>query len=145
MKAVTTWKEKMLFSGETGGNTIAMDAKAPIGTGTAVTPKELLGFAVSGCTAMDVVSLLRKYREPLEALSVDVDAPIREGSQPAVFSEMNLVFKIQGALNPEKVLEAVRLSQTKYCGVSAMLAKAFPIRYKVILNGQEIGSGMADF
>jgi uncharacterized OsmC-like protein len=100
MKASVVWKEKMLFEGEAAGNRVLLDAKAPLGGGQGLTPKELVGLGLVGCTG-------------------DVEA--------------------------EKLVEAVRLSQTKYCGVSAMLAQAFPLRYRVVLNGQEIATGEAKF
>ena len=58
---------------------------------------------------------------------------------------MRLVFKIKGALNAAKIMEAVTLSQTKYCSVSAMVSKAVPITYTVELNEKNIGSGQANF
>lgn len=145
MKTLTVWNEKMLFTGEADGRKVAMDAKAPIGGGSAPTPKELVALGVSGCTAMDVVALLRKYKQPLESLEVDADVAMTEGAYPVVFKEIRLTFRLKGALDAEKVKEAVQLSQTKFCGVSAMIAKACPITYTIQLNGQEIGSGKAEF
>jgi putative redox protein len=73
-----------------------------------------------------------------------VEAPQGAG-HPAKFEEATLTFEFTGALDREHVLESVRLSQTLYCGVSAMLADSFPIRYRVLLNGAEIGTGQAAF
>ncbi|MBI3541876.1 MAG: OsmC family protein [Deltaproteobacteria bacterium] len=145
MKLNCVWKDKMTFTAESGGHQIHMDTKPPIGTDTAMTPKQLVLAGISGCTSMDVVALLKKYKQPLEALVVEVDASQTEGGYPQVFKEVKLVFRFKGALDEAKVLEAVRLSQTKYCGVSAMLAKAVPITYTVDLNGKNVGSGRADF
>lgn len=145
MKTTLKWQEKMAFTGEAGGHQINLDAKAPIGGDGGMTPKELLPLAVSGCTAMDVAALMKKHKQPVESLEVEADATMKEGSQPAVFSLLALTFKVTGQVDKEKLLEAVRLSQTKYCGVSAMLAKSVPIHYHVILNGVEIGHGEAAF
>ena len=128
MKTQTIWKEKMQFVAESDGNRIDLDAKSPIGTGKALTPKELVAIAVSGCSAMDVAALMRKHKQPLESFAVEADVAIKEGSKPQVFSEIRLTFSLTGNLDRDIVIEAVRLSQTQYCGVSAMLLKAVPIR-----------------
>ena len=135
----------MLFSGESDGNKVALDAKPPIGSGSALTPKELLAIAVSGCTAMDVVALLKKYKQPLESLQVEAEVMSKESSHPVLFSDVSLTFSLTGSLDSEKVIEAIHLSQTKYCSVSAMLSKAVPIHYRVVLNSKEIGKGEASF
>lgn len=145
MQTRTIWKEKMLFSGESDGNKVALDAKPPIGSGSALTPKELLAIAVSGCTAMDVVALLKKYKQPLESLQVEAEVMSKESSHPVLFSDVSLTFSLTGSLDSEKVIEAIHLSQTKYCSVSAMLSKAVPIHYRVVLNSKEIGKGEASF
>ena len=135
----------MLFSGESEGNRVDLDAKPTIGAGSAMTPKELVSIAVSGCTAMDVVALMKKYKQPLESFEVTADVTMKEGVQPAVFSSVSLTFSMTGSLDVAKVNEAIHLSQTKFCSVSAMLSKAVPIHYRIILNGQEIGHGDASF
>lgn len=145
MKLQCQWNEKMKFTAHSEGHEVLMDAKSPIGSDSAMTPKHLLLAGISGCTAMDVVALLKKYKQPFESLDVDVDADLTEGVYPAIFKDVKLIFKVKGAVEREKLLEAVKLSQTKYCGVTAMVAKAVPILYTVELNGEGIGSGQADF
>ena len=135
----------MKFTAEADNHRVEMDAKSPIGSDTALTPKQLLLASISGCTAMDVVALLRKYKQPLDSFQIEADASLTEGVQPAVFKEIKLVFKLKGDINAEKALEALKLSQTKYCGVSAMVFKSVPISYSVELNGTSIGTGKADF
>ncbi len=145
MKTKTIWKEKMAFSGESDGNSVSMDAKTPIGGGQGLTPKELLAIAVSGCTAMDVAALMRKHKQPVEAFEVLADVTIREGSKPQVFEKIELTFSLKGKLEKERVIEGVHLSQTQYCGVSAMVVKSVPMNYRILLNDEEIGSGAAHF
>ncbi len=145
MKLECAWDEKMKFTAVADGHQVEMDTKPPIGGGTALTPKQLLLAAIAGCTAMDVVALLKKYKQPLDSFHVDTDATTTEGVYPAVFKEVKLTFRLKGELDVARVLEAVLLSQTKYCGVSAMVSKAFPISYTVELNGKSIGTGTADF
>jgi putative redox protein len=145
MKLQCTWSDKLKFTAEADHHRVEMDTKAPLGTDTAMTPKQLVLAGICGCTAMDVVSLLKKHKQPVESFTIEADAPTTTGVHPAVFTEVKLGFKLVGQLEPETVLESVRLSQTKYCGVSAMISKAVPISYVVELNGKTIGSGNAEF
>jgi putative redox protein len=135
----------MLFEAESAGWKVPMDAKKPIGKEQAMTPKELVVAGLGGCTAMDVVALMKKHKEPLESLEIETKVSQTESGQPRVFKEVSLTFFFKGDLNKERVLEAVRLSQTQYCGVSAMIVKTAPIHYKVVLNEIEIGEGAAEF
>ena len=145
MKLELKWTEGMRFQADCDTHSVNMDAKSPIGNHSAMTPKELVGAGLGGCTAMDVIALLKKHRQSYESLVVDIDISTSSGGQPVVFTGATLAFKAKGQIEPSILLESVRLSQTKYCGVSAMLVKAFPIRYTVSLNDQVIGEGHADF
>lgn len=145
MKLTTRWTEQLRFQAEADGHTVGMDTKPPLGQDTALTPKQLVLAAACGCSGMDVAALMRKYRQPMKSLEIVADAELTEGSHPAVFRGLHLAFHFTGEIDPEKALEAVRLSQTRYCAVSAMLTKAFPISYSVLLNSKVIGSGEARF
>lgn len=125
MKVACRWEEKLKLNAVADGHSIAMDTKAPLGTDTAMTPKQLVLAGLCGCTAMDVLSLLKKNKEPLETFEIEAEATLTSG-HPVAFAEIQLKFRIMGAVNPEKALEAVKLSQTKFCGVSAMLSKGYP-------------------
>ena len=144
MKATCTWTEKLQFISNNGTHSISMDAKKPIGSDTAPTPKDLLLSALCGCSGMDVVALMRKHKEPLESFHIDAEAEVR-AALPAIYSEIRLTYHFKGALNVDRVKEAVRLSETEYCSVSAMLSKVVPIRYTVVLNGFTIDEGQANF
>lgn len=145
MQTSIVWKDGMTFDGTVEDHVVPMDAKAPIGKNTAPTPKELVALGLGGCTAMDVIALLKKYKQPPKTFRVDVEIQPSTGVQPAVFDKAVLVFTVDGPVEADKLNEAVKLSQTKYCGVSAMLSKAFPIEYRVLLNGVEIDTGTAKF
>lgn len=145
MYSSVVWKSGMEFDGQAGAHTVPLDAKAPIGKESGPTPKELVAMGMGGCTAMDVIALLKKYKQLPRSLKVDVDIQSSTGKQPAVFEKAELIFTLEGEIENEKVLEAVHLSQTKFCGVNAMLSKSFPISYRVVLNGLEIGKGEAKF
>ena len=145
MKLRSQWIDKMAFSAEAGELSVSMDAKPPLGSGSALTPKELVLAGLCGCTGMDVVALLKKFKQPLASLEIEAEGVSKEVGHPVTFREINLLFRFQGAIDKEKALEAVRLSQSKYCSVSAMLSKALPINYEVQLNAESIGFGQADF
>jgi putative redox protein len=145
MKSSLKWTEGMQFEATSDQHTVSMDAKAPIGKNQAMTPKELVAAGLGGCTAMDVIALLKKHKQPYEAFGVDVDITMSTGGYPTVFSHAELTFTAVGQIKPEIFLEAVKLSQTKYCGVSAMILKACPIHYTVVLNNENIGEGNAHF
>ena len=135
----------MEFSAQSGQHEVVLDSKAPLGDGKGITPKESLLMAVAGCTAMDVAALMRKYKQEMKSFEVSADAEVLTGKHPQVFSQIKLIFRAEGNLDKEKFLEAIRLSQTQYCGVSAMVSKAVPIVYEAIVNGQEIGKGKSHF
>lgn len=139
------WSEKMRFVAEADRHEIPMDAKPPFGTDQDPTPKQLLVAAICGCTGMDVVSMLKKDRQPVDSLYIDAEATPTEGPAPVVFKKVHLVFNVTGKIEARKLIDAVQLSQSKYCGVSAMVAKTVPISYSINLNNEIIGVGQADF
>lgn len=146
MKITCNWTEKMKFEMvNASGQSILTDAKPPLGTNAGPTPKELALMGVAGCTAMDVIALMKKNKQTIESFTIEAETPMSDG-YPSVFLDVLLVFKVVGpGVESALLLEAVRLSQTKYCGVSAMLSKAVPISYRVELNGEIVGSGKAEF
>ena len=88
----------------------------------------LLGLA--GCTSMDVVSILLKKRAPLRAFRLEVDAS-RAEEHPKVFTAIHLTFYLEGeGLKEKDVIEAIRLSQEKYCSASVMFSKTCEITYE---------------
>ncbi len=144
MKSVLNWTEGMKFTATSDNHSVDMDAKSPIGKGSAITPKELVLAGLGGCTAMDVIALMRKHKQEVQSFEVEVDAPTIKGT-PVMFEKADIYFRATGNIDPKILLESVQLSQTKYCGVSAMMLKAFPIHYHVFLNNEAIGEGDAHF
>ncbi|MBN1609000.1 MAG: OsmC family protein [Polyangiaceae bacterium] len=145
MKLNLSWQDRMVFVAAAAGCETKMDAKAPIGQGSALTPKELVLAGLGGCTAMDVIALMRKHKQKVTRFDVKVDASVSQGGHPVVFTAATLTFELDGEVDPSVALEAVKLSQTKYCGVSTMLSKAFPIRWELVVNGTSAGQGQAEF
>lgn len=145
MKSVLTWKGGMQFSATSENNSVLMDSKAPLGQAQGMTPKELVASGLAGCTAMDVVALLKKHKQTYDSFEITASITPSDSGHPIVFKEVLLSFKINGNVEPQILMDSVTLSQTKYCGVSAMLSKAVAINYEIVLNGNLIKKDKAKF
>ncbi len=97
---------------------------------TANSPMELVLIALCGCTASDVVGILRKKREAFTGLEVRAAAARAEG-YPAVYTSIHLTYRVQGQVSQKAMEDAVKLSKDKYCSVSAMLQKTAKITYSI--------------
>ena len=97
---------------------------------TANTPMELLLIALCGCTASDVVGILRKKREPFTGLEVNAKGERADG-YPAVYTSIHLTYRVHGQVSQKAMEDAVRLSKDKYCSVSAMIEKTARITYTI--------------
>jgi len=121
-KAIFTDNER--YIGEaTSRHAIVMDTAAEK---TAATPMELVLIALCGCTASDVVGILRKKREPFTSIEVRAEGE-RAAGYPAVYTEIKLTYRVGGKVSAKAMQDAVRLSKEKYCSVSAMLEKTAKI------------------
>jgi putative redox protein len=126
--ARTIWTDNERYVGEASSrHAIVMDTATEK---TASTPMELVLIALCGCTASDVVGILRKKREPFIALEVNASGE-RASGYPAVYTEINLVYRVTGKVSRKAVEDAVKLSKEKYCSVSAMLEKTAKISFKI--------------
>ncbi|MGA7751628.1 MAG: OsmC family protein [Candidatus Sulfotelmatobacter sp.] len=97
---------------------------------TASSPMELVLIALCGCTASDVVGILRKKREPFTSLEVSAEGE-RASEYPQVYTEIKLKYRVAGKVSRKAMEDAIRLSKEKYCSVSAMLAKTAKIVFEV--------------
>jgi putative redox protein len=119
----------MTFVGESGsGHSVVMDgAPEAGGRNLGIRPMEMLLLGLGGCTAFDVVSILRKSRQDVADCEVEIEAE-RTTEVPRVFTSIKIHFIISGKdLDPSKVERAVNLSADKYCSASRMLEKAATI------------------
>ena len=127
------WRERMTFDATTtAGHQLVIDAAPPSGDGRGPKPIELLLTALAGCTAMDVLSILQKKREPVEGLEVFVEGT-RAADHPMIYTDIAIVYRVRGNVKPDSVERAIELSTTKYCGVHAMLHHSAKIttRYEI--------------
>jgi putative redox protein len=124
MEAKVVWTDKDRFLGEANsGHALVVDAGD---VKTASTPMELVLIALCGCTASDVVGILRKKRQPFTGLEVIAQTE-RAPEHPKVYTYIKLIYRVRGAVNHKAMEDAVNLSKGKYCSVSAMLEKTAKI------------------
>ena len=131
MKCRIKWLDHMTFVGESGsGHAIVMDgAPESGGRDLGIRPMEMLLLGLGGCTAFDVVSILKKSRQDIVDCEVEIDSE-RATEIPKVFTKIHVHFIVSGRnLNSKKVEKAVSLSADKYCSASEMLAKTAKITH----------------
>jgi putative redox protein len=128
IEAAVNWTDKERYVGSaTSGHSIVMDTAVEK---TANTPMELVLLGLCGCTASDVVGILRKKREPLTGLEVRAKAE-RANGYPPVYTSIHLTYVVRGGVSKKAMEDAVKLSKEKYCSVSAMLEKTAKITYTI--------------
>jgi putative redox protein len=123
MKAKVTLAGGMRFVGHAdSGHTVTMDTASPLGgQDTAPHPSELILLGLGGCTGMDVISILRKKRQPVSGLEIVVRGE-QAREHPRKFLRISIEFHVRGEkIDPEAVRRAVELSEGKYCSVGASL------------------------
>ncbi len=128
IEAYVNWSDQERFVGQASSrHAIVVDAGKEK---TANSPVELVLIALCGCTASDVVGILRKKREPFTGLEVLANAE-RSTEHPTVFTEIHLTYRVRGKVTQKAMEDAVRLSKEKYCSVSAMLEKTAKITHAI--------------
>ncbi|HVN55493.1 MAG TPA: OsmC family protein [Anaerolineaceae bacterium] len=133
MEAKVTWKGKMRFDGVSeSGFQLPMDASPEVGgEGQGVRPIEALAMSLAACTAMDVISILRKKQQQVTGFEVLAHIQ-RSGGIPSVFTHVTLEFVVTGhEVDPAAVERAVELSADKYCPVQAMLKPSMEIEHQI--------------
>jgi len=129
-KASAQWTDNDRFAAlASSGHALMVDSGD---TKTANGPMELVLIALCSCTATDVVTILRKKREPFTSVVVEAEG-IRPDDPPRIFTHIKLTYKIGGKVTRKAVEDAVRLSKEKYCSVSQMLQKAAKIEVAIEL------------
>jgi putative redox protein len=127
MIAKAEWQHDQVYAATSdSGHTLTFDVARAEGP----TPTECVLMSLCGCTSVDVISILTKKREPFTALTVSAKAEKAQES-PSVFTNIELVYRVAGAVNRKSMEDAVRLSKEKYCSVSIMLEKTAKITYTI--------------
>lgn len=117
------------------GQIVTMDASPVLGgMENGYRPMELLLVAIGGCSSIDLIDILKKQREPVEGLRVEVNGERDETKIPSLFTVIDLHFILKGELNEAKVKRALDLSLEKYCSVAKILEKTARITWHYTIN-----------
>jgi len=135
MDAKAIWQGKMAFTGSADtGFEIPLDAADAVGGENGGSrPMELIAIGLAGCTAMDVISILKKKRQDITDFDVQVHAE-RADSHPKVFTKAVIEYNISGHdVDEAAVVRAIELSASRYCPAQAMFVDVFPmeLRYQI--------------
>ncbi len=142
MKSTIRWIGDAMFLGESGsGHTVVMDGPPEAGgRNLAIRPMEMLLLGLGGCTAFDVVHILRKARQRVATCEVELTAE-RAPSAPKVFTHIHVHFVLSGEdLSKDQIERAIALSAKKYCSASIMLEKTATITHDFELLASPAGS-----
>lgn len=128
----TSWLENMAFESEINGHKIMIDADNEVGgENRGPRPKLFMLAALGGCTAMDVISILKKMRIEPEDFTVHVEGDLTE-EHPKQFFRMHIIYEFKGKDLPlDKLKKAVELSEERYCGVSAVYKKVMELTSEI--------------
>ena len=133
MKARIKWIQDVMFLGESGsGHSVVMDGAPDAGgRNLGFRPMEMLLLGLGGCSAFDVVMILKRGRERVTDCVVDIDGE-RATTDPKIFTKITMRYIVTGhALDPNKVERAVHLAAEKYCSATAIMAKTAAIEHSI--------------
>lgn len=125
----------LAFEVELQGHTFWLDGDESVGgTNKGPRPKALLLSGLAGCTGMDVASILTKMKMPYERLTLEIDAH-QTDTHPKVYDTIHIRYIFKGdELDMAKIEKAIKLSQEKYCGASAMLGETAEITHEIVVE-----------
>ncbi|MCE4564071.1 OsmC family protein [Maribellus sp. CM-23] len=126
------WTDKLAFEGDMDGHKVIVDATEEAGgSDLGPRPKKLMLTALAGCTGVDVIMILKKMKVEVEAFNVIVEADVTE-EHPKRYYKMKVIYQFKGKNLPlEKLEKAVKLSEEKYCGVTAAYQKAMDVESEI--------------
>lgn len=102
-----------------------------------LTPMEMVLAALGGCTALDVLSILGKMHQRVDAFTVVVEGE-RATEHPRVYTSARVTYRLAGEIDPASARRAAELSIERYCSVGAMITRAAPVTYVLELNGERL-------
>ncbi|MBW6533463.1 MAG: OsmC family protein [Mariniphaga sp.] len=112
------------------GKSVLLDAAPEIGGGNnGMRPMQLLVSALGGCSTIDIISILKKQRQDLKDIKVELKAEREKDKNPSLFTKIDVHFILIGNVDYSKAQKAVELSMEKYCSVSRILEKTADINY----------------
>ena len=132
-----SWKGNMAFEVSQNGHNFMIDATEKVGgENKGPQPKPYMLTALAGCTAMDVISILKKMRVELDNFTVNVDGELTE-EHPKHYTKMMVTYEFWGKdleASRKKIEKAIRLSEDQYCGVSVVYKKSMPVESEIIFH-----------
>jgi len=138
-KIQTEWLGRMAFNSKVIGGEITLDAAIDVGgKDKGVRPKSLMLSALSGCTGMDVASLMKKMRteESVSKFTIDVEGNLTE-EHPKIYNKIHVIYTFEGKeMDQAKLEKAVTLSVERYCGVFEMFRQFSAISHEIIFIEQ---------
>ena len=122
------------------GVTMHFDANPEIGGhDKGVRPMQALLMSVGGCSAIDIILILKKQKQEITDFRIEIDGGRQQGKEPSLWEKIGIIFHLEGKIDPEKAKRAVQLSMEKYCSVSRTLELAgASISWNVLVNGVSV-------
>ena len=132
-KIEVSWKGQMLFESKAAEGSVLIDAAEDVGgQGKGLRPKAMMLSSLAGCTAMDVVSLLKKMRAEVADFKVDVEANLTD-EHPKYYDKVKVTYRFYGSdFKKNKIEKAVNLSIDRYCGVIKMFREFSEVTTEII-------------
>jgi len=120
-------------------HTVRMDSSPESGgQNFGVRPMQMLLMGIGGCSAIDVLAILKKQRQEVKDYKMVINGEREHGKEPSLWNKVDLEFHLYGDIDKDKAAKAVELSLTKYCSVSATLEKAgAKINWKVFVHPEQ--------
>lgn len=133
----TTWKGNMQFESTNPGGSLMIDAAEAVGgTNNGLRPKALMLSALSGCTGLDVASLIKKMRLEVDDFNIETQGFLTD-TEPQVYDKVTVTYHFYGSnLNEERLNHAVELSVEKYCGVMQMFRSFAEVKTEVVFHNK---------
>jgi putative redox protein len=130
-----SWTDNVAFQCDLDGHDFIIDAAKEIGgSDLGPRPKKLMLTALAGCTGIDVIMILKKMKVVPEAFNVIVEAELTD-EHPKYYNKMKVIYQFKGKdLPPDKIEKAVRLSEDRYCGVTAFYKKVIDVEAEIRIN-----------
>jgi putative redox protein len=121
------------------GHIVSVDNRSEFGgNDLGASPMELVLMGVAGCSAIDMISILKKQRQEISSFKAEVEGERVQVGEAKPFKDIHVIFYLEGNIKEDKAAKAAQLSFEKYCSVSKTLEPTATIHYKVVLNGVEL-------
>ena len=122
---------------DANGHMVRMDSSDESGgENFGVRPMQMLLMGLGGCSAIDIVMILKKQRQTIEDFSIKITGEREPGKEPSLWQNAKIIFMLKGTIDKEKAERACQLSMDKYCSVAATLKKSgTDLTWEVVVNG----------